>query len=86
MIRIGCRIRQRRDWYRRTRGGEDATVRDLAQLASHLFLPIGVRMGECLNGENEDDEVRTTASTRTRLSLVVSLHRIPFYRNPSTVI
>ncbi len=31
-------------------------MRNLAQLASRLFLPIGVGMGECLNDENEGDE------------------------------
>jgi hypothetical protein len=31
-------------------------MRDLAQLASRLFLPVGVRVGKCLNRENEGDE------------------------------
>ena len=31
-------------------------MRDLAQLASRLFLPVGMRVGKCLNRENEGDE------------------------------
>jgi len=43
-------------------------VRDLAQLASRLFLPIGVRMGECLNDENEGDEADNSQHSDPTLS------------------
>jgi hypothetical protein len=82
MIRIGCRI-----CLVGANGVTDTGALEVARMrACAICHNWQVACGEWLNGENEDDEVRTTASTRTRLCLVVSLHRIPFYRNPSSVI
>lgn len=47
---------QRGHRQRRADRHEDAGVGDLAQLASRLFLPVGMGMRKCLNDESEGDE------------------------------